>query len=341
MTFALVSGRIITIAEYLQVIEVMPDSNRDDLKAEVREFWDRLSCDTQVASSARFSHDYFEEIESFRYADQPFIHAFAQFTRYRRKRVLEVGFGAGTDFIQWLRAGAIASGIDLTAEALENLTRRIQAYQLPAPERILVADAEQLPFESDSFDLGYSFGVLHHSPDTEKALGELVRVVRPGGDVKIMLYNRHSVYVFNRWVKFGLLRGKPWRSLRAILWHHVESAGTKGYTRRELCQMLTKLSLENVSVHTEITSADYLSASALPPLNFVYRVGLRLAGYSHKWDPVDYIERPDSIKSAVAASPPARPPQKIVFTGNRFGFFHCITATKSGYSERVSDSRLA
>src|SRR5207253_169583 len=208
----------------------MSEVGNQELKAQVRDFWNQLSCDTQVATAGKFSREYFEQIESFRYRDQPFIHGFAQFTRYHRKRVLEVGFGAGTDFIQWLRAGALASGIDLTDEALENLTRRIEAYQLPAPEQILVADAEQLPFESDSFDLGYSFGVLHHSPETEKAIEELVRVIAPGGEIKIMLYNRHSIYVFNVWVKHALARGRPWKSLRWALWNHVESLGTKGYT---------------------------------------------------------------------------------------------------------------
>lgn len=307
---------------------MMPDSNRDDLKAEVREFWDRLSCDTQVASSAKFSHDYFEEIESFRYRDQPFIHAFAQFTRYHRKRVLEVGFGAGTDFIQWLRAGAIASGIDLTPEALENLTCRIKAYQLPAPEKILLGDAEQLPFESNTFDLGYSFGVLHHSPDTEKAIAELVRVVRPGGNIKIMLYNRHSIYVFNQWVKFALLQGKPWQSLGSILWQHIESKGTKGYTRPELRQMLSKFPLEKTRVHTEITSADYLSAAAMPLLNAIYRACLRATGYSRDWHSAQYVERPRSIDELKKRKPLTRDPRKVTFTGNRFGFFHCISAIK-------------
>jgi ubiquinone/menaquinone biosynthesis C-methylase UbiE len=302
----------------------MPDPRKEELKGQVREFWNRLSCDTQVASSPKFSLEYFEEIESFRYLDQPFIHAFAQFTRYHGKRVLEVGFGAGTDFIQWLRAGARASGIDLTPEALENLTRRIQVYQLPAPEQILVADAEQLPFESNSFDLGYSFGVLHHSPDTEKAIAELIRVVRPGGEIKIMLYNRHSVYIFNQWVKFALLRGKPWRSLRSILWHHIESVGTKGYTRRELVRMLSTLPLEPVSVHTEITSADYLSASAIPLLNFIYRMFLRLAGYSRHWHVADYVERPHSMKENVSA----KTWREIAFSGNGLGFYHCISGTK-------------
>src|ERR1039457_5927786 len=140
-------------------LDVMPNES-SSLKAEVKAFWNRRSCDTHHTQSQKFTREYFEQIEEWRYTDQPFIHSFAQFTRYRGKRVLEVGFGAGTDFIQWLRAGALASGVDLTPEALENLTRRVEAYQLPAPEQIMVADAEQLPFPADSFDLGYSFGVL-------------------------------------------------------------------------------------------------------------------------------------------------------------------------------------
>src|SRR6266487_5124036 len=95
----------------------VPDN--EVLKEQIRQFWDQQSCDTQVASAPKFSREYFEEIERFRYFDQPFIHSFAQFTRYHRKRVLEVGFGAGTDFVQWLRAGAIAPGVDLTQEAVE------------------------------------------------------------------------------------------------------------------------------------------------------------------------------------------------------------------------------
>src|SRR5713101_306963 len=250
--------------------QAMRDPIREELKAEVREFWNRLSCDTQVASSPKFSRAYFEEIESFRYRDQPFIHGFAQFTRYYGKRVLEVGFGAGTDFIQWHRAGALVCGIDLTQEALDHLAHRIEAYRLPKPEKILVGDAESLPFESNTFDLGYSFGVLHHTPDTEAGLRELVRVIRPGGELKIMLYNRHSIWAINRWVKFALLRGRPWKSLSWVMWYHNERLGTKSYTRRELARMLSALPLKNIHIHTEITAGDYLASSAVRPLNLIY-----------------------------------------------------------------------
>jgi ubiquinone/menaquinone biosynthesis C-methylase UbiE len=309
----------------------MPNSNLEQQKQQVREFWNEQSCGTEVAAAKKFSREYFEEIESFRYFDQPFIHSFAQFPRYRGQRVLEVGFGAGTDFIQWLRCGARVSGVDLTPEALENVRHRIETYQLPQPEFLEVSDAERLPFDSDSFDLGYSFGVLHHTPDTPKAVAELVRVVRGGGEVKIMLYNRRSIFVINRWVKHALLRGRPWKSLAWVLWNYCESAGTKGYTRRELIRMLKALPLERIQVQTECTSGDYLSASALPPLNWIYRGCLKMAGPRFAWKPEHYASRindPDRPGRLVESRAAQHPADKVLLTGNALGFFHCITARK-------------
>jgi ubiquinone/menaquinone biosynthesis C-methylase UbiE len=255
------------------------------LKGEVKAFWNRQSCDTEHARSKKFTLGYFEQIEQWRYADQPFIHSFAQFTRYHGKRVLEVGFGAGTDFIQWLRAGALVSGVDLTEEALTNVTHRIQVYDLPPPESLKVADAENLPFASNSFDLGYSWGVLHHTPNTGKALAELVRVVRPGGEVKIMLYNRHSLCVYRCWLKNALLKGRPWRSLRWVLWHHIESVGTKAYTEGEVRKMLAPLGLTDLQCATYLTSADQIARQTLPfrLCNGLLRVTAALTGNRLGW----------------------------------------------------------
>jgi ubiquinone/menaquinone biosynthesis C-methylase UbiE len=269
----------------------MSDPTR--LKAEVKAYWNRQSCDTWHASAGQFTRDYFEEIENWRYTDQPFIHSFAQFSRYRDKRVLEVGFGAGTDFIQWLRAGAIASGVDLTEEALKNLRARIAIYGLPQPESLNVADAERLPFPDNHFDLGYSWGVLHHTPDTDKAVAELIRVIRPGGELKIMLYNRRALITFKHWVKYALLKGQPWRSFHWTLWNHMESIGTKGYTRSELFHMLKPLGLENIRIETVATS----------------------------WDQT-LLEK----KTTPVVDPLLRFISNL--SGGRLGFFHCITARK-------------
>ncbi len=302
-------------------VEPMSASEESQLKEQVRGYWNRQSCDTHAASSEKFSREYFEEIESYRYRDQAVIHAFAQFTRYHGKRVLEVGFGAGTDFIQWLRAGARACGIDLTQEGLDNLTHRIQVYGLPAPESIRVSDAENLPFDSDSFDLGYSFGVLHHSPDTPKAVRELVRVIRPGGELKIMLYNRISICTINAWVRHALLRGRPWKSLKWALWNHVESIGTKAYTLAELREMLAPLGLKNIHVQTEMTSADYLASSAFPPLNLFYRMCLRMAGYHPAWKLADFHKEQRQSENPSEDS--------FETSGNPLGWFHCISARKA------------
>ena len=263
------------------------------LKARVKAFWNRESCDTGQAHSEKFSREYFEQIEQWRYWDQPFIHSFAQFTRYRDKRVLEVGFGAGTDFIQWLRAGARVSGVDLTEEALANVRHRIQVYGLPQPENLQVADAENLPFPASTFDLGYSWGVLHHTPNTEKALAELVRVVRPGGEIKIMLYNRRGMYAWKMWVKHALLKGRPWKSLRWVLWNHVESIGTKGYTEKEVRRMLTPLGLTDIHMERFLTSNDRVISPGLLP-----RLGDFVLAYIH------------------------------ALTGNRLGWFRGISARK-------------
>jgi ubiquinone/menaquinone biosynthesis C-methylase UbiE len=271
----------------------MPDVTDNNLKTEVKAYWNRASCDTWHAESEKFTRDYFEQIEEWRYRDQPFIHSFAQFTRYHGKRVVEVGFGAGTDFIQWLRAGARASGVDLTEEALANLGHRIRVYGLPEPESMKVADAENLPFETGTFDLGYSWGVLHHTPNTPKAVAELVRVVKSGGEVKLMLYNRRSLCTFHHWVKYGLFRGRPWRSFADILWHHMESVGTKGYSREELRQMLAPLGLTDLHIETFATSYDYLPWKAFP--FSVANAGLGVL---------------------------------LALTGNRLGFWHGIRARK-------------
>jgi ubiquinone/menaquinone biosynthesis C-methylase UbiE len=303
------------------------DADPAELKKQVHAFWNEQSCDTQVANAAQFSKEYFDEIEAFRYFDQPFIHSFAQFTRYHGKRVLEVGFGAGTDFIQWLRAGAIASGIDLTPEALKNLTHRIEVYDLPKPGRLEVSDAENLPFTDGSFDLGYSFGVLHHTPDTEKAIRELVRVVKPGGEIKIMLYNRRSIFIFNRWVKYALLRGRPWKSLRWVLWNYNESVGTKGYTSDELRRIFKPLGLIDLRIQTFVTGGDYLSAAALPPLNWLYRCAIALAGYRWPWRPWHYVERKNFQESHPLSASGGSQREAVAF-GNPLGFYHCISAQK-------------
>ncbi len=233
----------------------------EQLKAEVARYWNQASCGTEHIQEKKFSKEYFEKIEAHRYAVEPEIFSFAQFTRYRNSKILEVGIGAGTDFTQWVRSGAKSYGIDLTQEAIDHAEAKLNLYGLKAAE-IRVADAEKLPYESHSFDLVYSWGVIHHSPDTQKCLEEIVRVTKPGGTIKIMIYNRRSLVVFYRYLKTALLKGKPFRSLSNVLFYDVESLGTKGYTRKEVRSMLKHLPVKIVQLKSTVTSHDLLKAKS-------------------------------------------------------------------------------
>ncbi len=126
-----------------------------------------------------------------------------------------------------------------------------------------VADAEDLPFADGSFDVVYSWGVLHHTPDTPRAISEAVRVTRPGGRICIMVYSRHAWVPYGLWLRQGPLSRRPTRSIADVLYHHMESLGTKGFTKRELRTMLTgvdHLRIEKVSTPYDREYARWLAA---------------------------------------------------------------------------------
>lgn len=236
----------------------METSDRTYLKKELHDFWNKQTCGTATIDKEKYTFEYFEDIEENRYKLQPEIFNFAQFTRFHKKKILEVGVGAGTDFMQWIRAGAECYGIDLTPEAIDHVKRRLEIYNVDCKD-LLVADAENLPFVDEYFDLVYSWGVIHHSPNTITALEEIIRVMKPGGKAKIMIYNRHSLLAIFFWIKHALLKFRPWKSIAWVLWYHMESIGTKGYTIKEFNNILSNYkNLEHVKVGTIFTYYDKL-----------------------------------------------------------------------------------
>ena len=229
----------------------------NELKSEVREFWNSKTCGTWEITEEKFTKEYFEEIEKVRYELQPELFSFAEFTRYHGKKLLEIGVGAGTDFLQWVRAGAKAYGMDLTEHACEHVRHRLDLYGLKA-EDIRVGDCENLPYDDNSFEIIWSWGVIHHTPDTPKAFKEIIRVLAPGGKAKIMIYHRHSILTYLFWVKHALLKGKPWRSPAYVLWNYMESAGTKAYTVKEVAKLLENEPIKNVKIKPVLTHYDKL-----------------------------------------------------------------------------------
>jgi ubiquinone/menaquinone biosynthesis C-methylase UbiE/glycosyltransferase involved in cell wall biosynthesis len=229
----------------------------ENIKERVGNFWDDTPCGTRGVVLEPGTRAYFDRIEAERYRLEPFIPAFAEFPRWRGKRVLEVGVGAGTDFLGFVRSGARIVGIDLSRRSLDLVRQRLAVYELEAP--LVHTDAERLPFSSDTFDLAYSWGVLHHTPRMADALAEVCRVLKPGAEARIMLYHRYSWVALFVYLRFGLLAGKPFRSLTDVIASHVESVGTKALTRAETRKLFAGFS--DVEVETVLTPYDRLEES--------------------------------------------------------------------------------
>lgn len=178
----------------------MSESNAQ-LKDRVREFWQNHPCGTKFADAQPGSRAFYDLVEQHRYEKEWHIPEAAGFNQTRNLRVLEIGCGLGTDGAQFAKAGADYTGIDLTEAAVDLARRRFELFNLPGTFR--VADAERLNFPDNSFDLVYSHGVLHHTPDTAAAIREIHRVLRPGGRAVVMLYHRDS---YNYRVNISMLR---------------------------------------------------------------------------------------------------------------------------------------
>jgi SAM-dependent methyltransferase len=171
------------------------------LKDRVRAFWQTHPCGTKFTDAEIGSRLFYERVEEHRYRTEWHIPTAAGFDGARGLRVLEIGCGLGTDGAQFARAGAIYTGVDLTDAAVGLARRRFELFGLPGEFR--TADAENLDFADESFDLVYSHGVLHHTPDASAAVREIHRVLRPRGRAVVMLYHRDS---YNYRVNISVLR---------------------------------------------------------------------------------------------------------------------------------------
>jgi SAM-dependent methyltransferase len=226
-------------------------------KADVRGFWNRASCGEVYAQGGDFAMQ-MREAEHARYALEPYIPLFADFGSGKERDVLEIGVGMGSDHLQWARSHPNRlCGIDLTPRAIAWTREHLALHGLTS--ELEVGDAEALPYEEETFDLVYSFGVLHHSPDTPRAIEEVRRVLRPGGTARIMIYHRASLTGLMLWARYALLAGRPLRSLDDIYSHHLESPGTKAYSVREAHALFAGFS--RVQVGVQLNHGDLLEGA--------------------------------------------------------------------------------
>jgi SAM-dependent methyltransferase len=158
---------------------------------QVRAHWDRQPCDSELSTRERLSREFFVDVERQRYALQPHILECLSWIDWSGKRVLEVGAGIGTDARRIIRAGALYTGINVDRGSAGATEQALRVFSLPGVS--LQRDARSLDLPDGAFDAVYSFGVLQHIPEVQRAVAEIHRVLKPGGDLLLMLYNRTSI----------------------------------------------------------------------------------------------------------------------------------------------------
>lgn len=159
---------------------------------DVRAYWDRRPCNVRHSTKEVGSRAYFDDVEARKYFVEPHIPAFASFPSWTGKRVLEIGCGIGTDAVNFARHGARYTGVELSEVSLDLARRRFKVFDLSGD--FLCHDAEELDrvLPHASFDLVYSFGVIHHTPNPRAIVESARRLVKPDGELRMMVYARDS-----------------------------------------------------------------------------------------------------------------------------------------------------
>jgi ubiquinone/menaquinone biosynthesis C-methylase UbiE len=189
------------------------------------------------------TREYFDEVEARKYFVEPHIPLFAEFDRWADKRVLEVGCGIGTDSINFARAGARLTAVELSSESLRVAKRRADVMGVADRIDFVQANAEELTstLAGETYDLVYSFGVIHHTPRPDRALGEMHALTAAGGTLKLMVYHRRSWKVF--WIMARQEPGRLWKTDEVVAKHSEAQTGcpvTFTYTRENARQLVER-----------------------------------------------------------------------------------------------------
>jgi ubiquinone/menaquinone biosynthesis C-methylase UbiE len=222
--------------------------------AAVQDFWNSRPCNILHSAKPVGSKEYFDEVETRKYFVERHIPGFAEFEKWREKRVLEIGCGIGTDTMNFARSGATVMAVDLSEKSL--VIARDRAKSLGLLDRITFVKAdverldESLPIEQ--FDLIYSFGVLHHTPHPERAVAQLRQYAQPGSTLKVMVYHRWS------WKVLAILMSElkmPFGQIDALIAQHSEAQTgcpvTYSYSKRSGIRLLAHCGFEVTNVQVE------------------------------------------------------------------------------------------
>ena len=164
--------------------------DQHNLIADITAYWDSHIHDLAIVTNPVGTPGFFRQLDEYRYDKLNYLPRLVDFDSYRGKMLLEIGCGAGVDLVRFARAGAVVTGVDLSRTAIDLARQNIDQHGLDASLQVM--NGEALQFANDSFDVVYAHGVLQYTADTGKMVSEIHRVLRPGGEAILMVYNRIS-----------------------------------------------------------------------------------------------------------------------------------------------------
>jgi SAM-dependent methyltransferase len=208
----------------------------------VKEYWNRRPCNIRHSPAAIGSRKYFDEVEGRKYLVEPHIARLALFNSWKDKKVLEIGCGIGTDTINFARAGAYVTAVDLSPESLGLARKRAEVYGLQSRIKFYEANAERLSatVPPARYDLVYSFGVIHHTPNPKNVIDEIrAHYVDCGSTLKLMMYYKYAWKAF--WILLTYGRGRVWDWDRLVAKYSEAQTGcpvTYTYSYRDLRKLI-------------------------------------------------------------------------------------------------------
>ena len=169
----------------------------NNTKKKIQNYWNKQPCNVKHSKKKYLSKEYFNEVKKKKYFVEPHIKSFAEFKKYKNKNILEIGCGIGTDAMEFIKFGANYIGIDYSDKSIDICKKRLKLLNLKNKKAdFFYGDAENLSkhkqLKNKKFDLIYSFGVLHHTPNMKKCFDEIYKVSSKKTEVKIMLYAKNS-----------------------------------------------------------------------------------------------------------------------------------------------------
>lgn len=205
----------------------------------VAQYWDRRPCNIRHSPKPIGTREYFDEVERRKYFVEPHIELFAQFERWKGKKVLELGCGTGTDATRFARAQGRITAVDVSERSLEICRKRFEVYGLVG--RFYHGNAEELTsfLPLEKYDLIYSFGAIHHTLHPEKVLQEIRNYCSPQTEVRLMLYSKWSWKVL--WIMFKYGRGSFWKMQHLVRAYSEAQEGcpvTYCYSHDEVARLL-------------------------------------------------------------------------------------------------------